>query len=366
MRPTIARIHLSHIQHNYSEIRKKVGNSRVCAVVKANAYGHGAYEVVCSLNELDHPPDFYSVAYADEGIALREKGITNPILVFDAVAEYNADDLLRYNLIPTVYNADHLQLLQKSGKSDIRVHIKVDTGMGRVGVPFENASGFVKEVLKSENITIEGIYTHFATSDDSDKTFALLQLERFKQLKHSLEEDGVSCLIYHAANSGAILDIPESYFDMVRAGISLYGYYPSLETTESIPLKHGMSILSKVASVRWFGYNESVSYGQHYFAPKRTQIISVPIGYADGYNRLLTNKISCIIGGNKYPQVGRVTMDRIMFDVGEDTIPIGEEVILLGSDGAQTIDAWDWAKIINTIPYEITCGISGRVPRKYK
>ena len=204
---------------------------------------------------------------------------------------------------------------------------------------------------------------HFATSDAKDKTFANLQLKRFLGLIEELKKEGINYGVAHIANSAAILDMPEAYLDMVRPGIILYGYYPSLETSESVKLKPVMSIVSSVASVKVIKKGESVSYNRRFFAEKDTTVATVSMGYADGVNRGLTNKMQAIIKGKIYQQIGTVTMDRIMFNIGADKIKPGDKVTLIGSEKGKTITAWDWAKKLDTIPYEITCNISKRVPR---
>jgi len=375
MRPTYAEINLSKLKSNFLNIRKKVKKSKIMAVVKANAYGHGVKETVKALDSLgEKQPEYYAVALSDEAVELRKLKIKQPILVFEPVTKSEIEDVYNFNIIPTVFNDSHLRLLLRGWNkspsrklnSKIKVHVKVDTGMNRLGVKYYDAVSFIERLSKSKIFSIDGIYTHFATSDEKDKTFAKLQLDRFNKILTDLKKKGIYYGLAHAANSGAILDMPDSYFDMVRPGISLYGYYPSLETSESIPLKPVMSIYSYVASIKELEKGETVSYGMLYTAKKKTRIISVPIGYADGYNRNLTNHASAIIKGKKYKQVGRVTMDRIMFEIGSDEIMLNDQVILLGKEKNIEITAWDWGKILNTIPYEITCNISERVPRVYK
>ncbi len=375
MRPTYAVIHLSKLKSNFLNIRKKVKTTKIMAVVKANAYGHGVVETVKALQSLgDKKPEYYAVALADEAVELRKLKIKQPILVFEPITKTEAETVYNYNLTPTVFNDAHLRLLLRSWNKSkkrnsnykIKVHVKVDTGMNRLGIKYYDAASFIERLSKSEIFSIDGIYTHFATSDEKDKTFAKLQLSRFNNLLKDLKKKKIYYGLAHAANSGAILDMPDSYLDMVRPGISLYGYYPSLDTSESIPLKPVMSIYSYVASIKELEKGESVSYGRLFTVKKKTRIISVPIGYADGYNRNLTNHTAAIINGKKYRQVGRVTMDRIMFEIGFDDIKLNDQVILLGKDKNIEITAWDWGKILNTIPYEITCNISERVPRVYK
>lgn len=375
MRPTYAVIDLSKLKSNFLNIRKKVKKTKIMAVVKANAYGHGVVETVKALQSLgDKKPEYYAVALADEAVELRKLKIKQPILVFEPITKTEAEVAFNYNLIPTVFNDNHLRLLLRSWNKSkkrnsnykIKVHVKVDTGMNRLGIKYYDAVSFIERLSKSKIFSIDGIYTHFATSDEKDKTFAKLQLNRFNNLLKDLKKKKIYYGLAHAANSGAIIDMPDSYFDMVRPGISLYGYYPSMETSESVPLRPVMSIYSYVASIKELENGEAVSYGRLFTAKKRTKIISVPIGYADGYNRNLTNHAAAIINGKRYRQVGRVTMDRIMFEIGFDDIKLNDQVILLGKDKNIEITAWDWGRILNTIPYEITCNISERVPRVYK
>ena len=375
MRPTYAVINLSNLKSNFLSIRRKVKKRKIMAVVKANAYGHGVEKVARALQSLgDKKPEYFAVALAEEAVKLRELKIKQPILVFEPVTKLEADLVFKYNFFPTVFNNRHLQILLKSKIKNsksysgrrIKVHVKVDTGMNRLGINYKDAGQFIELLSKNKNFFIDGIYTHFATSDERNKTFAKLQLKRFNNLLTELGKKKINFGHVHAANSGAILDMPDSYFDMVRPGISLYGYYPSLETTESIKLKPVMSIYSYVASIKEIDKGDTVSYGRLFTAGGKTKIISVPIGYADGYNRNLTNKAVAIVNNKKYKQVGRVTMDRIMFDVGADNVKLNDKVILLGKEKGLEITAWDWSKILNTIPYEITCNISDRVPRIYK
>lgn len=372
MRPTIAQINLANLKANYLAIRKKT-KTKVLAVVKADAYGHGYKIVASTLNSLDEKPEYYGVALAEEGVALRTLKIKQPILIFEPPNLHNVEAIIKYGLIPTVFSNDHLLLLEKkfevvnqsARRKAVKIHVKIDTGMGRLGVHFKKAVQFIEQISNNKNFILDGIYSHFATSDEKDRTFAKLQLKRFNVVLSELKMKNIKPNNAHIANSGAILTMPESYLDMVRPGISLYGYPPSPEITSTIELKPVMSLISEVASCRWYEKGESVSYGRKYILKKRSQIISVPIGYADGLNRNLSNKIFCIIKDKIYPQVGSVTMDRIMFDVGEAKIKIGEKVILLGESKHHKIDGWDWSKILNTIPYEITCNISKRVPRVY-
>lgn len=366
MRPTVAIVNLSYLKQNYLNIRKQVKTAKVMAVVKADAYGHGVKPVVDALNSLSKSPEYYAVAIAEEGIELRKNKVKQPILVFEPVSEENIEEIIQYNLIPTIFNFNHIKILKKnSGSKKIKVHIKIDTGMGRLGVSSDEAFNFIFDVSKLNFISIDGIYTHFATSDEKDKSYAYLQLERFNKIIEKLKTEKIYYGLAHAANSGAIIDMPETYFDMVRPGISLYGYYPSMETSESIKLFPVMSLISAVSDIKKIKAGDSVSYGRKFIAKKNTRIASIPIGYADGFNRNLTNNACAIINGKIFKQVGQVTMDRIMFEIGNSKVNVGDLVILLGKEKDKKITAWDWSKVLNTIPYEITCSISKRVPRAY-
>lgn len=368
MRLTRAEINLSNLKFNYLNISKHVQHRPIMAVVKADAYGHGMIKIVEQLEKLTtNKPSYYGVALLEEAIELRKSKITkSPILVFAPIKIDEIDEYQKHKIIPTVASAAEISKLSKIRlKNKLKVHINIDTGMGRLGLPINEASNLISKLSKSTSIKIEGIYTHFATSDEKNKKYSKLQLKRFNNVITELRDMDINFGIIHMANSGAILDIPNSIFDMVRVGISLYGYYPSKETSESIKLKPVLSLFSEVASLNHFPKGTPISYGRKFKTKTNTNIISVPIGYADGINRRLTNKMFCIIRGRKYPQVGTITMDRIMFDVGNDNVKVGEKVILLGNSKKFAISAMDWCKVLTTIPYEITCGISKRVPRKY-
>jgi alanine racemase len=367
MRPTLAVIHTSNLKYNFLAIRKKVKKTRVMAVVKADAYGHGMIKCVEALKSLgDKSPEYYGVALLEEAIELRKSKITDePILSFAPFLLSEINNYKKYKIIPTVCTAKHINDLYKLNKR-IKIHINIETGMGRLGINFMEAAELISRLTKNKNIIIDGIYTHFATSDVKNKKFAQLQLQRFNKVLSELKSKNIDYGLAHTANSGAILDMPETWLDMVRVGISLYGYYPSQETSESIKLTPVMSLISKVSTVHYINKGDSVSYGRKFIAKQKTKIATVPIGYADGFNWGLTNNASAIIKGKTYPQVGRVSMDRIMFDVGDDKIKVGDKVILLGSSKEKSITAWNWSSVLNTIPYEITCGISKRVPRVFK
>lgn len=364
MRPTYAEIDLRAIAHNLQQIRAKVAPAGIMAVVKANAYGHGALEVARAA--LASGATHLAVALVEEGIELRAAGVKAPILVFGGTVPEQAPLFLEHDLIATVYERQGAgalaQAAQRAGKS-ARLHVKVDTGMGRVGVAWEEALPFLNWLAGERGLQIDGIYTHFATSDDKDKAFAELQLARFAEVAEGVEAMGLRVL-RHAANSGAILDLPGSYFDLVRPGVMMYGYYPSPYTSRSVPLRPAMTLKSRVLYVKRVERGTSVSYGRQFIAAQETTIATLPVGYADGYNRLLSNRGEVLIRGRKYPVVGRVCMDQIMVDLGpESDIHPGEEVVLFGRQGDQEVSVYSICEKLQTIPYEVTCWVSARVPR---
>lgn len=337
------------------------------AVVKADAYGHGMAECVAALNSLGtDKPDYYGVSSIDEALILRKVcKIDTPILDF-SILNFDVLNLyLEYDVFPTVSVGDDLQILKSLGGKPLSVHINIDTGMGRIGIKHYDAVDFIRKVTDIAGIRIDGIYTHYATADEADKTFSNLQLKRFNDVLSGLKEFQIDYGFVHANNSSALLEMPESHFDMIRPGITLFGVFPSERTIGMFPLEPVMSLKSHVAGLKNIKPGESVSYGRMFIAEKETNVAIVPIGYADGYSRQLSNKIDGLINGKRYRQVGRITMDTVMFDIGFDDVKPGDEIVLLGSSGSESVTVWDWTKILQAIPYEVICGISKRVKRVY-
>jgi alanine racemase len=367
LRPTFVEIDLMAIADNILEIKKRVHPVQVMAVVKADAYGHGAIPV--SKVALESGATYLGVALVEEGIELRNHGFLEPILVFSGAFEDQLIDFFKYDLDVTVYKketADSLAKVARRLQKPIHVHVKVDTGMGRVGVAYENAINFIEYLATLEGVQLQGLYTHFATSDEQDKTYANLQFDRFKKIIKILDQKNIHVPLKHAANSGAILDMPETYLDMVRPGVMMYGYYPSNETTECVAIKPAMTLKSRVIYIKQVPENFSVSYGRKFITSRPTRIATIPLGYADGYNRLLTNQAKVTIRGKKYPLVGRVCMDLVMVDIGmEDNIQVGDEAILFGKQEENAFTVKEICQLIDTIPYEVTCWLSKRVPRVY-
>ena len=369
MRLTRAEIDLTALRHNFERIRTRVGSDvSILGVVKANAYGHGSAEIGRTLERCGC--DYLGVAFLEEGIVLREHGVSIPILVLGGLLGGQIQDFLKYNLdvaISSVGIAEqvHREVLSAGGKK-ARVHLKIDTGMERIGVRAEHAFDFVRRVCELARLDAVGIFSHLATSDEHDKSFAHAQLQKFRRLIEMVEGAGIRIPLKHIANSGAILDLPESYFSMVRPGMMLYGYYPSKATSESVALRPLLSLKSKVVYLKEVPGGRSVSYGRTFYTAAATTIATVPIGYGDGYSCRLSNRTEVLIGGRRYPAVGTICMDHLMVDVGRDAnIAIGDDVILIGRDGKEAITCWDLADRLGTIPYEVLTGINERVPRRY-
>jgi alanine racemase len=366
-RPTVAEIDLRAIAFNLSGIRRQVGKGvRILGVVKANAYGHGLREVARFIE--GRYAEYLGVAIAEEGAELRRAGVDSPIHVFTLPSLSQADLYARYRLEATVCSIPDCHALNEAGKRHRRtlpVHLKIDTGMNRIGVKPADVARFITSIRRFRRIEIKGVFTHFASSDAKDKRFARRQLREFHQALDTLARQGVEPELIHAANSGAILDLPESYFSMVRPGIVTYGYYPSFETSESIPLRPAMRLKTVVSLVKWIEKGEAVSYNQRFVASRRTRIATLPVGYADGITRILTGRASALIHGKKFPIVGTICMDQVMVDVGKEDVRVGDEAVLIGRQKREMIDAWDLASPIGTVPLETVTAVTSRVPRTY-
>ncbi|MCX7880183.1 MAG: alanine racemase [Ignavibacteria bacterium] len=364
MRATFAKVYIERLWHNFCRLKSKVGNRKIIAVVKANAYGHGLVEISRHLQNFGI--DYLAVAYVSEGIELRRAGITAPILVLVPEDDVSVEASVDYNLD---YAIDNLSVAQKiSSYAKLRgkrakVHIYVDTGMGRDGISPDYAFEFVKQCFALQNLEPIGIMSHFASSD-SDRNYTLFQLNRFKRVIEELEYNGYKFELHHIANTGGVFSYPEALLDAVRPGIVLYGYLPS-NSNNSNDFEPVMEIYSKVISTRKVRKGESVGYGRKFIAKVDTNVVTIPIGYGDGFWRHLSENLYCLINGKKYKVVGGICMDELMVDVGNDNINIGDEVVLLGTQGIHTISADELAKIGRTIIYEILTSLSTRVPRIY-
>ena len=367
-----AEVDLKAIAHNIRELRRITNpKARFMAVVKANAYGHGIVEV--ARESLENGVEALGVAHIEEGIQLRKAGIDAPVLIFGYTPPTHAKKLIELDLTQTVYSYEISKKLSqaaaKYGKK-IKVHIKVDTGMGRLGLLSgikDSSLSDVESISRLPMLELEGIYTHFATADESDRSYAGKQFEIFMDLLNQLRIAGLEIPVTHAANSAAIINMPETHLDMVRAGISIYGLYTSEEVDRSIiKLKPAMELKTKIIHLKKVPAGFKVSYGITYETEKPTTIATVSIGYADGLNRLLSSNGRMLVCGQSAPIVGRVCMDLTMLDVGEiPEIAMEEEVVVFGRQGNASITADEIASTINTINYEVVSTIMERVPRIY-
>lgn len=361
---TCAKINLDHLVFNLREIQQKVFPSQIIPVVKADAYGHGA--VVVSKSLLKAGIKFFAVAQLKEALEIRESGLTQPILIFGRLFPSEIPTAIKADFRITLFGKEDIRWIEKAGfKKPAFVHVNVDTGMGRIGAGFGQEVEIFNDLIRSKHCVWEGLYSHFATSDEKDNTYALQQLNRFQTVLSHIPKNGSKPAIIHMANSGAVLNIPESYFDAVRPGILLYGHYPTIEISRSIKVKQVMTLKTYVAHLRRLPAGDSVSYGRRWKTKKETTVVVLPIGYADGVRRDLSNNGEVLIKGKRYPIVGAVTMDMIMIDVGDDPVRLEDEAIIWGESSQGSIEALDIAAKINTIPYELTCGVSKRVKRVY-
>jgi len=367
-RPTWAQINLKNLEFNYRQLKRTAGKKvKVLAAVKANAYGHGILEVSRKLENAG--VDYLGVASIDEALVLRYGKIKTPILVLGIAFSKNEMQLaLKFNITLTVADYRYAKILnsQIPSKNKIKIHIKVDTGMGRLGIWHEQAKEQIIKISRLKNLSIEGIYTHFSSAD-SDLVFTRAQAQIFAALIKELRQNKITFELAHAANSIAACRFPDSCLNMIRPGIMLYGIYPDKKLKFRIKLKQVLSLKTKITYLKTVDAGRSISYGRTYITKRKTRIATLPLGYADGYARALSNKAKVIIRGEKFPVSGRVCMDQTMVDVGiSSKIKKGDIVTLIGSQGAQEIHAEDLAFICNTIAYEITCWISSRVPRVFK
>ncbi|PIE80568.1 MAG: alanine racemase [Chloroflexi bacterium] len=368
VRPTAVTVNLTRISENYRAIETAVAPAKVMAVLKANAYGHGIIKVAKHVAALG--VSYIGVAFLEEGLMLRQVGIETPILVMGGILGNQIPLFLQHNLTLTASSVDKLRQIDMAAAEmgvTARVHLKIDTGMERIGVHYYSAETLLEASLACENCDVEGIYTHFANADAATLTSARIQLERFNQVLAFYEERGISRPpLCHTANSGAILQLPEAHFDMVRAGIVLYGVYPSAAVRQTIPVRPALSWKSHVVYFKVVKPGHPVSYGSTWQTDHMVRVVTVPVGYGDGYFRSMSNKAEVIIRGKRYPMVGRVCMDQIMVNIGWDSAYNDDEVILIGQSGDAIIRCEDLAEWAGTIPYEILTNINTRVPRIYK
>jgi alanine racemase len=366
-RPTWAEIDLKAIEHNYRQVRKIVGaNIHIMAVVKANAYGHGTVEVSRALEACG--VDYFGVATTDEAVRIRDHGIKSPILVLGAVLPSEVQVAIEKDITLTLCGDDLLDTIRKATKlgNRLKAHIKVDTGMGRVGIWHEDVLEFVKKIPAEKGIILEGIYTHFATAGRDD-FFTNHQIEVFEKLLANIEKAWIKIPLKHAANSIATVDFRRSHLNLVRPGLIIYGMYPKHTFPKLIKLKSALSLKTKIVFIKDTPPGRSISYGRTYITQKHTVIATLPIGYADGYSRKLSNHGEVLVRGQRAKVVGKVTMDQTMIDVGHiKGAKVGDEVVLIGKQGDDEIRAESLGRLAESIAYEVVCSISNRVPRIYE
>ncbi|MEW6622490.1 MAG: alanine racemase [Bacillota bacterium] len=364
----MAEIDLDKIAHNVQEIKKFVKNAELMAVVKANAYGHGAIEI--SAQALEHGASWLGVATVEEGIELRRAGLTAPILVLGGILPEQFDLCLNYNLDITVSSNNFVKQIKQvdfNNKKKLHVHLKIDTGMGRLGVLPWEVTEFATAVKNLDKVCVRGIWTHFPEAASLDASYSLRQIAVFEQSIRQIE-DILSCIPFkHAANSAAIINLPQAHFNLVRAGLGLYGYYDEPHLAQHICLKPALTWRTKITSFREVPPGSSIGYGRTFITKRPTRIANIPVGYADGYNRLLSNKGQVLVKGKRVDIVGRVCMDQTMIDITDlDDIQEGEEVVLLGRQGDNAITMEEMAAWACTIPNDILVSIGCRVFRTYK
>jgi alanine racemase len=367
-RPTVGEVDLTALAFNYRQIKKRIPKGvKLLAVVKADAYGHGAIPVSLKLEKLG--VEYLGVAISEEGAELRKGGVNAPILVLGGIFGREVDQIFRYRLTPVVFRTDSLTLLSKEAerrRRKVKVHLKVDTGMGRLGVPLKLWPDFLKQVRRSPKIEIEGILSHFSMTDE-ERDFTQNQWEAFQQAVVIAQEMGISCRYLHMASSATLTAFPAYSARLVRPGIMLYGSYPSPAFQAVVPLRPVMTLKTRIHFLKSVPPGTRISYGGTFATTRESLIATLPIGYADGYSRHLSNRGEVLIHGKRTPIVGKVCMDFIMVDVTD--IPgasVGDEVVLIGKQGRGRITVEEIAEKIGSISYEVLCAIGKRVPRIYK
>lgn len=369
LHPTVAEIDLGAFCHNLEVVRKSVAPGvAVAAMVKADGYGHGALQLSRAALEAGLA-GLFGVAHVDEALELREAGLASRVIVLGGCFEERAPEVVAHGLEMALYSLRLAEALDKEARRRgrrVACHLKVDTGMGRLGIPPEEALGAAKRLADLKGLKLEGMMTHFSTADHADKEFALEQLRRFDEAVSSVREAGIEVPSVHAANSAAVLSLPESHYDMVRPGIMLYGAPPSREVGADAGLRAVMRLKSRITHLFDLKAGESVSYGRRFVAKRPSRIATLPVGYGDGWRRLLSGRSSVLVRGRRAPVAGTVCMDLTMADVTDiPGVGVGDEVVLIGRQGGEVITADEIAEASDTISYEVFTSISKRVPRLY-
>lgn len=370
MRPAWADIDLAAVEHNVGALRDLVGASRLCAVVKADGYGHGAVPVARAA--LAGGADLLAVALVSEGAELRAAGIGGPVLVLSQASRHELDDLVARDLEATVYTHSGVRDLAvavrgKRSPGPQNVHLKVDTGMHRVGAQPAEVVDLARAVVDAPGLRLASVFTHCAVADEPESPFTDLQLDRYEDVLAELARAGIAVPVRHAANTAGAVAHPRSRYDLVRCGIGIYGLAPSPALSGKVDLRPAMALKARISHVKRVAGGEGLSYGLRYRTTGDRTIATVPLGYADGVRRSLSSAGGeILIRGRRFPLAGTVTMDQLLVDCGDEEVEVGDEAVLIGTQGDHQITADDWAQRLGTISYEVVCGVSPRVPRCYQ
>ncbi len=366
LRPTHLEVDLGRLRFNYRAVQAHVGAAGVMPILKANAYGHGLVE--CARLFAEEGAPYIGVAYLEEAMRLRQEGISTPIMVLGGILGRQIPLYIEHDLTLAASSVDKLRAIDEVAAAmgrKAKVHLKIDTGMERIGVHWYTAPKLLEASLRCTSVEVEGIFSHFANADAADLTHARLQLERFEEVLSFYGARSLPTPLRHMANSGGILQLPESHFDLVRPGICLFGVYPSSEVAWSIEVRPALSWKSRVVYFKVVGPDSPISYGSTWSSDHQIRVVTVPVGYGDGYQRRMSGRAEVIVGGERHPVVGRICMDQIMVNIEWGTAYNGDEVLLLGESGGVSVRAEELADWADTIPYEVLCGINTRVPRIY-
>ncbi len=366
-----AKVDLDAVEYNVDRMKDNTEQGvEVVVVIKADGYGHGGLPIARMLSEKEYVWGF-AVATLDEAVFLKKRGIYKPVLALGCVFPDQRERLLEYKVRMTVYTVEMAREVSELAvklEQKAYIHIKLDTGMSRLGfMPDEKSADEIAAIASMPNLVMEGMYTHFSKADETDKTFTEKQLEKYLWMKSALEKRGVSFTYYHCANSAGIIDIPKSNMNLVRCGISTYGLYPSAEVKkENVPLKPAMELLSHVAHVKWVEEGTLISYGGTFVTERKTKIVTVPVGYGDGYPRSLSNKGVVLIHGRRAGILGRVCMDQFMVDATDiDDVKFGDRVTLIGRDGDEELTVEELSNLAERFNYEFVCNLGKRVPHEF-
>jgi alanine racemase len=364
-RPTFARVETAALETNFRAFRELAKQSKIMAVVKADAYGHGLLK--CAQIFSDLSADYFGVGFVEEGIALRRAGFTEPVLVLGGIVGSQIALFLDYDLDMTASSVFKIEAINDAAKGTGRrgrVHLKIDTGMNRIGQNFRTVDELFAAAHRCTHVDVAGIYSHLATAEDEDTTFAKLQLARFAEVLERAEAAGLKDGLRHVVNSAGAIQFPDAHYDMIRPGLGLYGQLASPGLAARFPLRAAMSLVSEIVYMKRVRKDEGVSYGLKWNAPEDVWVATVPVGYGDGYPRLLTGS-PVLIGGKRYPVIGAVCMDQLMVNLGQDRYRVGTEAVMWGRQADSEIPLWEICSPHGFIPYELPIYLTGRVPRVF-